>query len=1124
MSDALRRLLVVSTVLASLMAIFTLVSPSTQAATGDCRLTWTDSKSPSGTYTTASAIHVTSTPRLGTGGNCGSLRMGNPTKTPSSYPTNQQFNVTTTYKYCVESVAQSCADQSRYASHSVSGGPYTIKPASGGGSSGGGGSTQQPTMNFQVSANRINKGDEVRITWDTARASSVYNSYDNRTYGSSGSQTYRPDRTATFRLTASGPGGQYAEEKTVEVVQPQSTQPPSRPTVLVWADSRQVAIGGTVRIYWRATDATRVYDTYLNQWRGSEDNDLYRINETRTFRYIAEGPGGQTEQTILISAVTPQPTITVQASKTVVEPGESVTIRWSSTNANRVINKQTGQVFATSGSVTIQPTASAEYRLYAQNTGQNLEATQSVSIQVVPKPTISVSVDRASLVTGETATFSYNTTGSGIGGVCVTQGSGSIASDALTSSLIAKICSERLTAKSGRYAVTPENAGRFVYTFSVDSLFGRQSAAQSLILLVTDPLPTPVASPVFKTTGQYVSRAIELPPHDSGYLAFSLDSLTLPASTAAQVYVASSSDYDKWYLLERADTAWCNAGKWSTTDFCKAEKTSYKTTDKTIAEARALKVKVVLLSDGALSPKFSGITVSYQPQPTTTTAPVTQPASLSEVQPAESEVGDVVVLKGQFLATTGNKVFINGLTSKALLSVPSADQTTLSLRLPKTVGPACAFAEQACKEALTDVANGSYTLTVDNGHGVSNGLTLNVRSKTVLFDLADKQTARQFKQGATLKLIGKAAPNTRLTVTVKSTPSTYPVTTDANGDWALNLATDALEVGAHSIEVDNQEVETFTVEATPATPSAPVATFKTVGTYTTRELLFGEPANIGAVTVLGEAKPANTSIAYEFATNRDQYQTWYPLDVITVNGTTNANLESSEPANMITGLKLRVTLTSTDGVATPAIRGFEISSRLLTNAPIVPADPAAATNTTPTPDSTPTASSGTAQTSGGTTTTTPPVDTTGNTTPTQPASSAAPSNVQPSTNGSTASSSAPSPTPVTTLPIKPAATTATTPQTIVVDRTSLKPVTNPTVILYQRTWKRFWRRSVYKQGSAELLTSEVLPVGTYTAAVSASGYKTSAFTIRKKQSGTSGIQRVRLSPTKSAKALSPRKK
>jgi peptidoglycan-associated lipoprotein len=85
---------------------------------------------------------------------------------------------------------------------------------------------------------------------------------------------------------------------------------------------------------------------------------------------------------------TPQPTVTLNASPSTVNPGQTVTLSWSSTNATDLdIQPSVGKV-APQGSTPENPTQSTTYTITATGAGGSATASASVAVNAPPPAAI----------------------------------------------------------------------------------------------------------------------------------------------------------------------------------------------------------------------------------------------------------------------------------------------------------------------------------------------------------------------------------------------------------------------------------------------------------------------------------------------------------------------------------------------------------------------------------------------------------------------------------------------------------------------------------------------------------------------------------------------------------------
>jgi peptidoglycan-associated lipoprotein len=81
-----------------------------------------------------------------------------------------------------------------------------------------------------------------------------------------------------------------------------------------------------------------------------------------------------------------QPTVTLQASATMVQPGQQVTLTWSSTNAtNLTIAPDVGTV-APQGTTTVSPQNSVTYTITATGPGGSADASVRITVSAPPPP------------------------------------------------------------------------------------------------------------------------------------------------------------------------------------------------------------------------------------------------------------------------------------------------------------------------------------------------------------------------------------------------------------------------------------------------------------------------------------------------------------------------------------------------------------------------------------------------------------------------------------------------------------------------------------------------------------------------------------------------------------------
>ena len=86
------------------------------------------------------------------------------------------------------------------------------------------------------------------------------------------------------------------------------------------------------------------------------------------------------------AAPTPQPTVTLQAAPTNTQAGQSVTLRWSSTNATSLSFDQGIGTVAPEGSNTVTPLNSVTYTITATGPGGTAQSSAHVTVTQPPPP------------------------------------------------------------------------------------------------------------------------------------------------------------------------------------------------------------------------------------------------------------------------------------------------------------------------------------------------------------------------------------------------------------------------------------------------------------------------------------------------------------------------------------------------------------------------------------------------------------------------------------------------------------------------------------------------------------------------------------------------------------------
>lgn len=196
-------------------------------------------------------------------------------------------------------------------------------------------SPNPPAVSITAVPETIIRGNYSTLTWTSAWADACVISPDIGVIDTNGSAFVDPVATATYTITAFGPGGTATAEVTVTVVTP--------PTVAIHAEPASINIGQSATLTWNATDADTVF---IDQGIGSVASN----------GSITVTP--QTTTTYTITASSPVGTVSSSATVTV---GNPFTITITSPQENEVVPLSddgmadimvSGQVENTSGNET----------------------------------------------------------------------------------------------------------------------------------------------------------------------------------------------------------------------------------------------------------------------------------------------------------------------------------------------------------------------------------------------------------------------------------------------------------------------------------------------------------------------------------------------------------------------------------------------------------------------------------------------------------------------------------------------------------------------------------------------------------------------------------------------------
>jgi hypothetical protein len=167
-----------------------------------------------------------------------------------------------------------------------------------------------PIVTFTASKYLINSAEEITLFWATQNVTTVNITEIGNNLALRGSQNVRVDRTTTYILTASGPGGSKTAQVTISLIPALPPEPPvpdpARPPSVIFISSKyEVNADEEFELLWQVTNATNVTIDREIGIVSSTGRRTLTINENTLYTLTAIGPGGTTIRKISVRYRTP---------------------------------------------------------------------------------------------------------------------------------------------------------------------------------------------------------------------------------------------------------------------------------------------------------------------------------------------------------------------------------------------------------------------------------------------------------------------------------------------------------------------------------------------------------------------------------------------------------------------------------------------------------------------------------------------------------------------------------------------------------------------------------------------------------------------------------------------------
>jgi hypothetical protein len=221
-------------------------------------------------------------------------------------------------------------------------------------------------------------------------------------------QTFRVTSDATLNLSFAAVQGE-AWVNAIEVRQVSSTPPP---TLLLTATPTSIAAGAASTLSWNSTNATSCMAS--GAWSGAKPTSGSQstgvLSSTSTFTLNCSGSGGDIGNSVSVT-VLPVPTVSLNATPSVITIGESATLSWVSNGTSCAASGGWTGALAVTGSQSTGPlTASTIYSITCSGASGSASASASVTVSVtqLPAPTLTFTANPATIATGGASTLTWS--------------------------------------------------------------------------------------------------------------------------------------------------------------------------------------------------------------------------------------------------------------------------------------------------------------------------------------------------------------------------------------------------------------------------------------------------------------------------------------------------------------------------------------------------------------------------------------------------------------------------------------------------------------------------------------------------------------------------------------------
>ncbi len=270
-------------------------------------------------------------------------------------------------------------------------------------------SGNQPIIKtFSASAQTVQAGTPVTLTWDTSNADRVAIDQGIGEQATTGMVEVTPNQTTTYTLSAVGPGGQANASVTVTVIangDPEITRFDAVPP--------RITNGGSSQLFWDTNNAANVMIDNGIGTQPAKGDVFVSPAQTTTYTITALGNGMQVTQQVTVEVVAGnEPLIAdFSASPAAVLEGGASTLSWTTMNVASVdIDNGVGMGLPANGTIGVTPMQTTTYTITARGmNGSDVTAQVTVTVTPPPPTVLTFAAQPASVVAGGATTLSWNT-------------------------------------------------------------------------------------------------------------------------------------------------------------------------------------------------------------------------------------------------------------------------------------------------------------------------------------------------------------------------------------------------------------------------------------------------------------------------------------------------------------------------------------------------------------------------------------------------------------------------------------------------------------------------------------------------------------------------------------------